>query len=83
MSRTIHITGASEKLRLRLESSAKRNCRTLNQEALARLEFTFDIEDALLTKAHQQLVDEAFTGILRHGNIERLKRRVAQLRARQ
>ena len=83
MSRPIHIRGASEELKLRLESSAKRNCRTLNQEALARLEFTFAIEDALRTKAHQELIDEAFTGTLRHGNIERLKRRVAQIRARQ
>jgi hypothetical protein len=52
MSKTIQVKGASEELRLRLESSAERNFRSLNQEALARLEFSFEVEDALLSKTH-------------------------------
>ena len=83
MSKTIQVKGASEELRMRLESSAERNFRSLNQEALARLEFSFDIEDALLSKTHQKLIDEALAGTLRRGSIDRLKRIAAKAKARQ
>jgi hypothetical protein len=82
MSKTIQVKGASEELRARLESSAQRNYRSLNQEALARLEFSFDLEDALLQRAHQKWIDEALAGTLRPGSIQRLKRIAAQARAR-
>jgi len=50
MRKTIQVKGASEELRTRLASSAERNFRSLNQEALARLQFSFDLEDALVSK---------------------------------
>jgi hypothetical protein len=81
MNKTIQVKGASEELRSRLESSAERNFRSLNQEALARLQFSFDVEDALLSQVHQKWIDEALAGQLRPGSIERLKRVAAQARA--
>ena len=81
MSRTIQVKGASEELRSRLESSAEQNFRSLTQEALARLEFSFDIEDAFHTKQHQKWVDEAFAGTLRPESISRLKRIAARAKA--
>jgi len=53
----------------------------LNQEALARLEFSFDIEDALLTQVHQRWIDEAMEGTLKPGSMERLKRIAAKAKA--
>jgi len=55
MRKTIQVKGASEELRLRLESSAERNFRSLNQEALARLEFSFDFEDALMSNIQTEM----------------------------
>ena len=82
MSKTIQVKGASEELRSRLESSAERNFRSLNQEALARIEFSFDIEDALMTKTHQKWIDEALAGAFRPGSIARLKSIAAKAKAR-
>jgi len=73
VGKTIQVKGASEELRCRLATSAERNFRSLNQEALARLEFSFDIEDALMTKVHQKWIDEAMAAALRPGSIQRLK----------
>jgi hypothetical protein len=73
MSHTIRIRGVSEELKARLESAAERNFRSLNQEALARLQASFDVEDALLTKAHQKCLDEAMAGTFHPGSIHRLK----------
>jgi len=81
MSKTIQVKGASEELRSRLESSAERNFRSLNQEALARIEFSFDIEDALMTKTHQKWIDEALAGTFRRGSIARLKNIAAKTKA--
>jgi len=67
MGSTIQVKNASEGLKSRLQSSADRNFRSLNQEALARLEFSFDIEDALLTQVHQRWIDEAMEGTLKPG----------------
>jgi hypothetical protein len=81
MSRTIQVKGASDELRSRLESSAERNFRSLNQEALARLEFSFDIEDSIHTKQHQKWIDEALAGSLKPGSITRLKQIAARAKA--
>ena len=83
MSKTIQVKGVSEELKSRLGSSAERNFRSLNQEALARLQFSFDVEDALLSQMHQKWIDEALAGKLRPGSIERLKRIAAKARAGQ
>jgi hypothetical protein len=81
MSKMIQVKGASVELRSRLETSAERNFRSLNQEALARLEFSFDIEDALMTKIHQQWIDEALAGTLKPGSLERLRQIAAKAKA--
>jgi hypothetical protein len=81
MGSTIQVKNASEGLKSRLQSSADRNFRSLNQEALARLEFSFDIEDALLTQVHQRWIDEAMEGTLKPGSMERLKRIAAKAKA--
>jgi len=80
VNKTIQVKGASEELKFRLQASAERNYRSLNQEALARLEFSFDIEDALVSRIHQKWIDEALAGTLRPGSLERLKRIAAQAR---
>jgi hypothetical protein len=81
MGSTIQVKNASEGLKSRLKSSADRNFRSLNQEALARLEFSFDIEDALLTQVHQRWIDEAMAGTLKPGSMERLKQIAAKAKA--
>ena len=53
----------------------------MNQEALARLELSFDLEDALLSRIHQKWVDEALAGAFRPGSIEQLKRIAAKAKA--
>ena len=82
MGKTIQVKGAPEELRSRLESSAERNFRSLNQEALARIAFSFEIEDALMTKTHQKWIDEALAGTFRAGSIARLKGIAAKAKAR-
>lgn len=83
MSKTIQVKGASDELRSRLESSAERSFRSLKEEALARLELSFDLENALLIKMRQMWIDEALAGTLWPGSIERLKRVAAKARANQ
>lgn len=82
VSNMIQIKGAPQELRLRLQRSAERNFRSLNQEALARIAFSFELEDAIITKTHQRWVDEALAGELRPGSIARLKRIAAKARAK-
>ena len=48
-----------EDLRAQLENEAAANFRSLTQEALARLERTFEIDAALNTKRDQRWIDEA------------------------
>jgi hypothetical protein len=81
VSKTIQVKGASEDLRSRLETSAQRNFRSLNQEALARLAFSFDIEDAMMTRVHQKWIDEALAGTLRPGSLGRLSRIAARAKS--
>jgi hypothetical protein len=81
MNKTIQVKGATRELRQRLESSAERNYRSLNQEALARLEFSFDVEDALASKVHQQWIDQAMAGTFRPGSINRLKQIAAKAKS--
>ena len=47
-------------LRAQLENEAAANFRSVAQEALARLERTFEMDAALNTKRDQRWVDEAF-----------------------
>ena len=43
----------------RLRSSADSNFRSLTQEAFARLQLSFDVEEAAATKLHQSWLDRA------------------------
>jgi hypothetical protein len=43
----------------RLKSSAGSNFRSITQEAYARLQMSFDLEEAAATKLHQTWIDEA------------------------
>ncbi len=81
MSKTVQIKVDSATLRTRLEASANENFRTLDQEVLARLERSFEIEDALATRTHQQWVDEALAGEMRPGSMKRLRAIARKARA--
>jgi plasmid stability protein len=43
----------------RLKISADSNFRSITQEAFARLQMSFDLEEAAATKLHQSWIDEA------------------------
>ncbi len=81
MSKSIQVKGVSDVLRTRVQNSAERNFRSLNQEALARLEFSFYLEDAMSSKQHQNWIDEAMLGTFRPGSIERLRKIATQAKA--
>ncbi len=74
MSKPIQIKGASETLRTRLEESAQTNFRSLNQEALARLERSFEMEDALTRERDQKWIDEAMASPVKPGGINQLRK---------
>jgi hypothetical protein len=81
MNKVIRVKGAPQELRKRLETSAERNYRSVDQETLARLEFSFDVEDALASKIHQKWIDEAMEGTFKPGSIARLRRIAANAKA--
>ena len=81
MSKTIQVKVASETLRTRLQASASENFRTLDQEALARIERSFELEDALVSGTHQRWVDEALAGEMRPGSAKRLRTIARKARA--
>ncbi len=56
---SITLKDIPEDLRAQLENEAAANFRSVTQEALARLERTFEIDAALNTKRDQRWVDEA------------------------
>ena len=72
MSKTLQVKVASETVRARLAASASGNFRTVDQEALARLERSFEIEDALASRTQQKWVYEALAGEMRPGSVKRL-----------
>ena len=80
-SKPIQIKGASEVTRERLKASAEANFRSMNQEALARLEASFVLEDALATARDQKWVDEALAAPMKPGSIKRLREIAAKARA--
>ena len=81
MSKPIQIKNPSPELYARVVESSERNFRSITQEAEARLEFSFDVEEALLSKAHQRWIDEAITsGSLRPGSAKRLREIAAKAR---
>jgi len=76
----LQVKGIPAELRERLEASAARNFRSLNQEALARIQFSFDIEDRSRATHLNQLIDEGLKGEPHAGNAARLRNLAAQAR---
>lgn len=56
---SIVLKDISDDLRAQLEQEASANFRTLDQEALARIEMSFQIQEAFSTKRVQGWIDEA------------------------
>jgi len=56
---SITLKGLPVDLHGQLKLEAKANFRSLSQEALARLQRSFEIDAALRTKRDQRLIDEA------------------------
>jgi hypothetical protein len=56
---SITINEIPEDLRAQLEREAKANFRSLEQEVMARVQRSFDIEDRLSARTINRLIDEA------------------------
>jgi Arc-like DNA binding domain len=56
---SVTIKGIPEELHGQLKREAEANFRSLNQEVLARIERTFEIDAALNTKRDQKWINEA------------------------
>ena len=56
---SVTIKGIPREMHGQLKREAESNFRSLNQEILARIERTFEIDAALNTKRDQQWIDEA------------------------
>ncbi len=81
MSHQIQVKGVTDEIKERLAASAERNFRSLNQEALARIQFSFEIEDSLRSKTLQKMIDEGLAGKERAGTLTRLREIAAKARA--
>lgn len=76
----IQVKGAPDALRERLQASAEKNHRSLNQEALERLERSFEIEDAMVSARDQKWIDEAMASEFRPGSVARIREICARAR---
>ncbi len=72
MSYQLQVKGVSDELRERLAASAERNFRSLNQEALARIQFSFELEDKTQAAALNKLIEAGLKGAQRPGSSARL-----------
>jgi len=81
MSYQLQVKGVTDEMKERLAASAERNFRSLNQEALARIQFSFEIEDSLRSKTLQKMIDEGMAGTTRPGTLARLREIAAKARA--
>jgi hypothetical protein len=82
MSADLQVKGIPKELKTRLAASAGRNFRSINQEAMARIEMSFDLEDALVSKTQQKWIDEALAGEFRPGSLDRLRNLAAKAKAK-
>jgi plasmid stability protein len=57
----ISLKGIPDDLHAQLEQEASANFRSLEQEALARIEMSFEIQEAFNTKRVQNWIDEALS----------------------
>jgi hypothetical protein len=56
---SLTLKGIPAEIHERLKSSADSNFRSITQEAFARLQLSFDMEEAAATKLHQSWIDQA------------------------
>lgn len=77
---TLQVKGIPAEIRERLEAAATRNFRSLNQEALARIQASFEIEDSRRLAGLNRLVAEGLKGEERPGGIARLRELAAKAR---
>jgi hypothetical protein len=56
---SLTLKGIPAEIHERLRNSANSNFRSITQEAYARLQMSFDVEEAAATKLHQSWIDEA------------------------
>jgi hypothetical protein len=80
MTTMLQVKGIPPALRERLEASATRNFRSLNQEALARIQFSFEVEDRNRAAELNKLVGEGLSGEAHAGNPARLREIAAKMR---
>ena len=80
MTNSLQVKGIPSELRERLEASAARNFRSLNQEALARIQFSFEVEDRSHAAKLNKLVAEGLKGEARPGSAARLRDVAARAR---
>jgi plasmid stability protein len=80
MTTMLQVKGIPAELRERLETSAARNFRSLNQEALARIQFSFDVEDRSQASQLNQLIGQGMEGEPRAGSAARLREIAAKAR---
>lgn len=72
-----------EEIHERLKNSANANFRSLTQETFARLQMSFEMEQAATTKLYQQWIDEAIaSGPARPGSNDRWEKITARALAR-
>ncbi len=77
---TLQVKGISPEIRERLEAAAARNFRSLNQEALARIQFSFEVEDSRHLAGLNRLIAEGLHGEERPGGVARLRELAAKAR---
>lgn len=80
MTTSLQVKGIPPELRERLETSAARNFRSLNQEALARLQFSYEMEDRRRAVKLNKLIGEGLKGKPRPGGTARLHELAAKAR---
>ena len=80
MIKTLQVKGMPAELRERLEASAARNFRSLNQEALARIQFSFEVEDRGAAAGLNERIAEGLKGEPHAGSAARLHEIAAQAR---
>ena len=81
MSHQLQVKGVTDEIKERLTASAERNFRSVNQEALARIQFSFEIEDSLRSKTLKKMIEEGLAGSSRPGTLARLREIAAKARA--
>jgi len=80
MTNMLQVKGVPAELRERLEASAARNFRSLNQEALARIQYSFEVEDRVRAAELNERIAEGLQGEAHAGSVARLHEIAAKAR---